>query len=75
LNCQDNNELHERLTSFSEHVLPHYDDLEVQSIGDVRKYRFWPRWTCSPGKERLGPSKRSIGQLQGHTTDQLLEFD
>jgi ppGpp synthetase/RelA/SpoT-type nucleotidyltranferase len=28
-NCQDNNELHERLTSFNEHVLPHFDDLEA----------------------------------------------
>jgi hypothetical protein len=71
LNCKDNNELHERLTSFTEHVLPHYDNLEVVQ-GDIRKTILAAMEVAQSRKVK--PIDTPFGQLDGHTTDQLLEL-
>ena len=70
-NCQDNNELHERLTSFNEHVLPHFDDLEAIH-NDVRGTVLAVMITAQARKVR--PIETPYGQLPGQTTDQLMSF-
>jgi ppGpp synthetase/RelA/SpoT-type nucleotidyltranferase len=70
-NCQDNNELHERLSSFNEHVLPHFDDLEAVH-NDVRNIVVAAMMAAQARKVR--PIETLYGQLQGHTTDQLMSL-
>jgi hypothetical protein len=70
-NCQDNNELHERLTSFNEHVLPHFDDLEAIH-NDVRGTVLAAMMTAQARKVR--PIETPYGQLAGHTPDQLMSL-
>ncbi|QWF69977.1 RelA/SpoT domain-containing protein [Methylomonas paludis] len=70
-NCQNNNELHERLTSFNQHVLPHFDDLEAVQ-NDVRKTVLAAMMAAQSRKAK--PIDTSYGQLEGHTTDQLMSL-
>lgn len=70
-NCQDNNELYERLTSFSEHVLPNYDNLEAVQ-GDIRKTILAAMEVAHSRK--VMPIDTPFGQLDGHTTDQLMKL-
>ena len=69
--CQDNNELHERLTSFNEHVLPHFDDLEAIH-NDVRNTVMVAMMTAQARKVR--PIDTPYGELEGHTPDQLISL-
>jgi ppGpp synthetase/RelA/SpoT-type nucleotidyltranferase len=70
-NCQDNNELHERLTSFNKHVLPHFDDLEAIH-NDVRNTILAAMMVAQTRKVR--PIDIPYGQLEGHTSDQLMNL-
>ena len=70
-NCEDNNELYERLTSFNEHVLPHFDDLGAVH-NDVRKAVLAAMMTAKARKVR--PIDTPYGQMEGHTTDQLMSL-
>lgn len=70
-NCQGNNELYERLTSFNEHVLPHYDDLGAVH-NDVRKTVVAAMEATLPRK--VEPIDTPFGQLDGHTPDQLMSL-
>lgn len=71
LNCQDNNELHERLTSFSEHVIPYFDNLEMVQ-GDIRKTILTAMEAAQSRKVKLIDTP--FGRLDGHTADQLLDL-
>lgn len=70
-NCQDNNELHERLSSFNEHVLPHFDDPEAVH-NEVRNIVVAAMMAAQARKVR--PIDTPYGQLQGYTTDQLMRL-
>ncbi len=70
-NCQDNNELHGRLTSFNEHVLPHFDDLEAIH-NEIRNAALSAMMTAQTRKVR--PIDTPYGQLEGHTSDQLMRL-
>lgn len=65
------NELHERLTSFNEHVLPQFDDLEAVQ-NDVRKTVLAAMMAAQARKTR--PIDTPYGQMEGHTTDQLMSL-
>lgn len=69
LACEDNNELHDRLSRFEEHVLPLYDDLRAVH-DDVREAILA---AMKVGQKRKAKAiETPFGQLKEHTADHVM---
>ena len=69
LACEDNNELHEKLRQFKEHVLPLYDD--IRSVHTDIRNAILTAAKAGQSRERK-PIETPFGQLDGFSADQTL---
>jgi len=71
LTCEDNNELHERLRQFKDHVLPLYGENIQTDHADIRGAILA---AAKAGQARkLKPIETPFGSLDGYTADQVID--